>query len=202
MQLTFQNVWQLNLQAGLIPRISNGFSAEEALDLRGTRDKLAIKHNLQVRLTLLDASTDAGGGAGGTAELANVQRIKMAMKRTEQKQRLRQRVENLTSKYKSATKKRAGERHVAIDLVRAYNLPELPPGASAAGGAIVRVNSGSHGALSRVVGSTRHPPFAQTLQVRVCVYITHIRTHPHTHTHTCMYLYIHAYTLTFEFFGR
>lgn len=157
----------LNLQGGLVPRMSGGRTAEETLDLRGTKDKMAVKHSLDVRLTLLEPDGEAGVGEDSADALANVQRIRMAMKRSEQKQRLRERVDEMTVKYKAVTKRRAGERNVAVDLVRGYNLPELPPGATPSDGAVVRVVSGAHAMVSRVVGGTRHPPFAQTLQLKV-----------------------------------
>jgi len=157
----------LSLQAGLVPRMSGGRTAEETLDLRGTKDKVAVKHSLDVHLTLLEPDGEGGiGGEDGADALANVHRIRMAMKRSEQKQRLRERVDEITTKYKAVTKRRAGERNLALDLVRAYNLPELPPGATPSDGAVVRVVSGPHAMVSRVVGGTRHPPFAQTLQLK------------------------------------
>ena len=120
-------------------------------------------------MTMLEASGVHGIGDGTSTEEArlNEKRIRMAMKRTEHKQRLRERVNTITSQYKNLTKRRGGERHVAVDLVRGYNLPELPPGADAAGGgALVRVLSGAHGALSHAVPGTRHPVFAQTLHIK------------------------------------
>ena len=177
---------ELSTQGGLIPRMSGGRTAEEAIDLRGTKDKVAIKHHLEICLTLLQPDQNTGVAAGtGAGELANVQRIRMAMKRTEQKQRLRLRVETLTNKYKSAAKRRAGERHLAIDLIQAYNLPELPPGATPASGALVRVVSGAHGALSRVIAGTRHPVFAQSLAIKVASSVSFIiedRGNPGLHT--------------------
>ena len=164
----------LNLQGGLIPRMSGGRSAEETFELKGTRDKAAVRHSLEVELALLEPDA-ADGGAGGrqpraagaaAEEMVNVQRIRMAMKRAEQKQRLRQRVDSMTSVYKGAAKRRPGERQLAVGLLRGYNLPELPPGAAPTGGALVRMTSGAHGALSRVISGTRHPPFAQTLQIQ------------------------------------
>jgi hypothetical protein len=155
----------LNLQGGLIPRMSGGRTAKESFELKGTRDKVAVKHSLEVELSLF-ASDGDGAGGGRADEMVNVQRIRMAMKRSELKQRLRQRVETLASVYTGATKRRLGERQMEVGLLRGYNLPELPPGAAPTGGALVRVISGAHGTLSRVISGTRHPPFAQTLQIK------------------------------------